>query len=138
VADAQTVLPLRRAVLRPHQPPEAAAYPEDDRPDTVHLAAYGPEGVVVGVATFFPEPLHGQPAWRLRGMAAEPRARGQGYGSALLERGIQEVRRRGGALLWCNARSTATAFYLRHGFQPVSEEFDLPPLGPHYVMGREI
>jgi predicted GNAT family N-acyltransferase len=36
--------------------------------------------------------------------------------------------------VWCNARTPARAFYERAGFRTVSDEFELPEIGPHYVM----
>lgn len=128
------VRPLRHAVLRPGQPAGASAYPQDDDPETLHLAAYDETGAVVGCATFFPEPLDGEPGWRLRGMATAPAVRGQGYGADLLARGLEELRGRGSPLLWCNARTTALGFYERYGFRRRGEEFDVPPLGPHYLL----
>lgn len=132
------IRPLRAAVLRPGQPVSASAYPQDDDPQTLHLAAYDDAGAVVGCATFFPEALDGRPAWRLRGMATAPAARGQGYGSQLLARGLDELRQRRVPLLWCNARTSAVAFYERFGFQRRGAEFDLRPLGPHYVLVRDV
>lgn len=128
------IRPLRHAVLRPGQPMGAAAYPQDDDPETLHLAAYDEAGAVVGCATLFPEALDGVPAWRLRGMATAPAARGEGYGVEILARGLEELRRRGVPLLWCNARTSAVGFYERFGFERRGAEFDLSPLGPHYLL----
>jgi GNAT superfamily N-acetyltransferase len=131
------IVPVRHAVLRPNLPVETAYYPEDDGPDVFHLAERdGP--TVVACATFFPEPLGDEPAWRFRGMATLEPYRSTGIGGRLLEAGVAEVKRRGGHLVWCNGRSTATAFYLRHGFTIRGEEFDVPPIGPHYVFVRAV
>lgn len=126
--------PLRAEVLRPGQPVSASAYAQDDDPETLHLAAYDDSGAVVGCATFFPEPLDGEPAWRLRGMATASAVRGQGYGGQLLTRGLSELRGRGVPLLWCNARTSAVGFYEGYGFRRRGEEFDVPSLGPHYLL----
>lgn len=134
---AGTIRPLRHAVLRPGQPPGASAYPQDDDPETLHLAAYD-DDQLVGCATFFPEPLGDEPAWRLRGMATAPTGRGHGYGGEMLARGLDELRERGASLLWCNARTPAVGFYERFGFERRGAEFDLPPLGPHYLLVRRI
>jgi predicted GNAT family N-acyltransferase len=133
---AATIRPLRHAVLRPGQPAAAATYPQDDAPDTLHLAAYDDAGSVVGCATFFPESLEGEPAWRLRGMATAPAVRGQGYAGEMLLRGIEELRERGVRLLWCNARTNAVGFYQRFGFTRRGAEFDIALLGPHYQLVR--
>jgi predicted N-acetyltransferase YhbS len=126
-------------VLRPHLPREAALYPEDAGPDVFHLAERR-DGHIVSCVTFFPEPAEGvaEPAWRLRGMATAPELRGQGLGGALLEAGVAEVLRRGGRAVWCNGRTMAVPFYRRHGFTPRGEEFEVPPIGPHYRLVREL
>jgi hypothetical protein len=43
---------------------------------------------------------------------------------------------RGATRIWCNARTPARAFYERGGFRVASDEFELPEIGPHYVMER--
>jgi hypothetical protein len=36
--------------------------------------------------------------------------------------------------VWCNARTPAVGFYEKLGFSTIGEEFELPPIGPHYLM----
>jgi predicted GNAT family N-acyltransferase len=132
------VVPLRHSVLRPGLPEDTARYPADADPDAFHLAARSDDGAVISCGSFYPEALDGEPAWRLRGMATDPGRRGQGVGGELLEAGVAEVVRRRGRLVWCNGRTTARAFYERHGFTARGEEFDSPPAGPHYVMVRSL
>ena len=142
------VRPLRQAVLRPHQPPEACVYPGDDLASTGHFAM-SLEGEVVAVASVFRQaPEAGGPvrsvgaddpgAWRLRGMATTPQMRGHGHGSFLLQACLDHARANGGTRVWCNARSTAAGFYRRCGFLEDGPEFDLPGLGPHLVMVGEL
>lgn len=131
---------LRRQVLRPGQPWSSVDHDYDSWPDTFHVAAFGPRGEVAACASFHPDAAPHRPdvdpakTWRLRAMASLPEVRGQGYGAAALRYGIAEVRRRGGILLWCNARSGAVGFYERLGFSKVGDEFEIAPIGPHYVM----
>lgn len=130
---------LRLRVLRPGQPPSSVDHEYDYLPHVFHVAALAPDGVVVGCATFYPEPTpDGRPGWRLRAMATAPEARGKGYGARVLRFGIDELRRLQVNLLWCNARSSAVWFYEHLGFAAVSEEFEIPPIGPHYVMEIEL
>lgn len=129
----EVVRPLRRAILRPHQPPEACHYPADDGAGTLHLAVWR-GGRVVAVGSMFEE----DGAWRLRGMATEPAFRGQGLGGAVVEAFAAEVARRGGGRLWCNARVDAALFYRRHGFTDEGEVFDLPPIGLHVRLARAV
>ncbi|HEX7880443.1 MAG TPA: GNAT family N-acetyltransferase [Candidatus Eisenbacteria bacterium] len=134
--------PLRQAVLRPHQRVEELVYPGDDDPRTHHLGAFD-GGRLVGIASIYVEPMVAMPDagptdWRLRGMATAPEMRGTGLGGALLEACIEHSRNHGGTRLWCNARVPAAGFYLRYGFVVHGEEFDLPGIGPHYLMSRRI
>ncbi|MBX6372287.1 MAG: hypothetical protein IRZ02_08545 [Acidothermus sp.] len=158
----EVIRTLRWRVLRPTQPREAAVYPGDDGPETFHVAVLardadavpapdadallagdadavlaGDADAVLACASFYLEPTpDGRPGWRLRGMAAAvPR---RGHGTAALLFGWEEVRRRGGALVWCNARLTAVPFYQRHGFVVTSGEFDVPPLGLHVRMEKTL
>lgn len=136
--EAAVVRPLRRAVLRPGSPDEELVYAGDDDPDAGHVAAYiGDE--VAGIASVTRQPYDGvATAWRLRGMATAPAARGTGLGALLLAACVDHVAEHGGTLLWCNARTPALGFYERFGFEAAGEEFDIPGIGPHYVMRRTV
>ena len=129
------VLPLRSAVLRGGGP---AALPGDDDPATVHLAARTPDGRVVGVVRLGPAPCPWRPdaraPWQLRGMATDPAVRGAGAGRALVDASLALVARRGGDLLWCDARVSAAGFYERMGLTVVTGEYDKPGIGPHVGM----
>ena len=133
---------LRSVVLRPGMPLEECVFLNDDAPATIHVGAIE-NGRVVGIASFYHEamPLEFEKtgfanarAWRLRGMAVEPMRQGQGIGLKVLQFGIAEIARRGGSLLWCNARTVAMGFYRIAGFEVRGEEFDIPGVGPHFVM----
>jgi GNAT superfamily N-acetyltransferase len=142
----EEIIDLRWSVLRSGRPRHTAELPEDGAPGTFHLAERAPDGTVIGCGSFMPEPLDGaqidgEPAdavWRLRGMATAPEHQGKGVGSRVLAAGIAEVAARGGRLLWCNGRVSAAGFYQRHGFTIRGDAFDIPPIGPHYVLTREI
>jgi PhzF family phenazine biosynthesis protein len=138
LVDAEVLHPLRLEVLRPGQPPSSVAHDYDHFPESVHVAAFTETGEVGACASFYREPYaDGREAWRLRAMASAPKVRGKGYGAQALLFGIDEVRRRGGSLIWCNARSGAVGFYEHLGFQTVGDEFDIPEIGPHFVMVLE-
>jgi GNAT superfamily N-acetyltransferase len=138
---AEQTRPLRQVVLRPGQPPESTVYPGDDDSGTVHLAALE-DGELLGVASLYREPRPGAdaraPAWRLRGMATAPHARGRRVGRALLAACRTHVAGEGGGELWCNARTSAARFYAAAGFEVVSDEFDVPDIGRHVVMRTDV
>jgi predicted GNAT family N-acyltransferase len=134
----EEILPLRHRVLRPNLAPEAAKYPEDSHPEIFHMATRDDDGTIIACVTFLPQPIDDVPAWRFRGMATAAEHRGRGVGGLLLEAGLEEVSRRDGTLVWCNGRSAAAAFYQRHGFAIRGEEFELPPVGWHFVFVRDL
>ena len=123
--------PLRHAVLRPHEPPDAIAWQEP--PAAVAYAAFedGAERpIAVGLVGRDGEPG----SWRVRGMATEPEARGRGAGTAVLVALVEYAREQGAERVWCNARIAARTLYERAGFIVVSEEFEIEGIGPHYRM----
>lgn len=130
---AEEVRPLRHTVLRPGQAFEETVYAGDDA--GVHLGAFDGDRLV-GIASLYEEARPDGPAggWRLRGMATDIGVRGGGFGAALLAGCVEHVAGAGGTELWCNARMPAVGFYRRAGFEVVSEEFDVPGIGPHVVM----
>lgn len=139
VAEPRQLYPLRLRVLRPGQPRSSVEHDYDYFADVVHVAAVDVANEVVACATLYPEETpDGRPAWRLRAMATAPEVRGKGYGASALRFGMQLARARGATLLWCNARSGAVWFYERLGFVKTSEEFEIPPIGPHFVMEVEL
>jgi uncharacterized protein (TIGR02453 family) len=120
---------LRQAVLRPHQtveelashePPGALAFGAFDGEELVAVGLIGPEG----------EPG----AWRVRGMATAPHARGRGGGGAVLGALVGHAADQGAACIWCNARVRAISLYERAGLGVVSEVFEPPDIGPHVRM----
>ena len=42
------------------------------------------------------------------------------------------------ALAWCNARTSACAYYEKLGFTPRGGEFEIEGIGPHFVMVRAV
>jgi predicted GNAT family N-acyltransferase len=137
---AQAVRPLRQLVLRPGRSFEETAFPGDDAPGAVHFGAYR-EGELLAVATLLDSPHPERAAVRacqVRGMASHPSVRGAGFGSAALAACVAEARARGAALVWCNAREAALAFYLRAGFVVTGERFEIAGIGPHLRMHLEL
>ncbi len=133
--------PIRQLVLRAGRPPAETRLPGDDAPGSFHLGAFlGDDRAtaeLVGVASFMPEPCpaDGDPRdWRLRGMATLEQHRSRGVGGLVLDAGLARIVDAGGRLCWCYGRTTARAFYERHGFEAVGEEFDVPHSGPHFLM----
>lgn len=129
--DPERVVDLRHALLRPHQERAAAVYPDDRAPGARHwLLLDGARPA--GCASVYAEPLDEAHGLRFRGMAVAPELRGRGLGRLLVE-ALQAHARDARTGLWCNARTTAGAFYEAVGLCGHGPVFDLPPLGPHRV-----
>jgi GNAT superfamily N-acetyltransferase len=125
--------PLRQAILRPHQDLQELAAHEP--PDAFAVGVFDGDRLV-SVGFVAPEGDPGE--WRIRGMATEPDIRGRGAGGAVLDALLAHACKQGGTRAWCNARTPARPFYERSGFTIASDEFELPQIGPHFVMQRNI
>ena len=142
--DVRQAWALRRDVLRPGMPLSSIDFAEDALPGATHLGAFSPAGELIGVASLYRQSLGEVPGlepglrptadWRLRGMAVDPAWQGKGVGSQLLAACQRFLTTQGARGLWCNGRTTASPFYLRHGFTTLGKEFVLPDSGAHYVM----
>jgi N-acetylglutamate synthase-like GNAT family acetyltransferase len=131
------ILELRHAVLRPGLPREAAAFEGDDEDATRHFGAFAPSGEILGCLSLMRRPWRGADAHQLRGMATDPTHGRSGVGRALLAYALGAVAEETGiAVAWCNARTEAAGFYRRLGWEIVSGPFDIPGVGPHYLMLR--
>ena len=132
------MIDLRHKVLRAGLPRSEGIFKEDDLPTTLHAGAFAGERNV-GCATMMREAYKGLPAYRLRGMAVDPDFHRLGIGRKLLELLESRVREtKHTTLLWCNARTPAVPFYKSMGWRVVSDEFDIPTAGPHFVMIKDV
>ena len=139
---AEQARPVRQRVLRPHQRPEQLVYPGDDDGDTFHLGAYEGEELLAILSMYRhaqpPTDPFGEPrAWRIRGMASVPEARGTGLGRRLVELARDRVWSESSDPIWCNARQVAFGFYEKLGFTIVGGVFEIEEIGPHAVMVLE-
>lgn len=134
---AEQTLPLRSKVLKGGMPLERCRLPMDDL--GFHLGCFL-EGELISVASFFEEeyPGLGSGGYRLRGMATEPGYARKGYGSSVIKFAIDELKNRGAAYIWCNARSSALDFYRKLNFEILSEEFEVSGIGAHFNMSLQL
>ena len=109
---------------------------EDDMEGSFHLG-FWKQQQIVAVASFFPVGLEGYEGkgYRLRQMGVLPHHQGEGLGRKVLEKGLVHLQTELETdYLWCNARKIAYNFYERLGMAFISEEFDVPNIGPHKKM----
>lgn len=132
--------PLRLMVLRPGGRLRDVQWQHDNDENAFHLGASNGAGLI-GIGTFYKERhkgIKGTQQFRLRGMATHPEHRGRGAGRLIVQGALDELRRLGIPLVWCNAREKAIPFYEREGFVAHGEPFELPGIGMHQVMWRHV
>lgn len=134
---AEQTLPLRSLVLRNGLPEAECIFAHDTLPTTFHLGYFDENNELLCILTCMRE-NHGKipkDAYRLRGMATHPDHRRQGYAAELLHAAIEYLKSQLGIeYLWFNARTIAFPFYEALSFEFISDEFDIPGIGPHREM----
>lgn len=134
------VLPLRNEVLREGKLTlDECRFATDTIDGAFHLG-YDVGDELATVASFFPK-NYGEYrglGYQLRGMATLEKYRGQGLGTRLINFAIVYLQGQKTNYVWCNARKAALKFYRDCGFEIISAEFDVPGIGPHYVMYLKI
>lgn len=137
----EQTLPLRSLVLRDGLPEKECLFDHDMLPTTFHLGYFDEKGDLMCVLTCMKE-NHGKlpkDAYRLRGMATHPDARRKGYAKDLLTAAIEHIKTQLEIdYLWFNARTIAFPFYEALGFEFMSDEFEIPGIGPHREMFKMI
>jgi predicted GNAT family N-acyltransferase len=110
------ILEIRHQVLWPDQPLEFVKVAEDDT--GVHFGLFYKANLVSVISLFADEDR-----LRFRKFATLHAWQNKGFGSQLLRFVINDARDNGYRELWCDARSTASNFYKRHGFEKYGEPF---------------
>jgi ribosomal protein S18 acetylase RimI-like enzyme len=136
----EDVAPIRNTVLRDGKMPTGQPrFPSDDLSGIFHLGYYVGDELAC-VASFHPE-SYGEfngTGYQLRGMATLEAYRGKGHGNQLLNFAIVYLRGQKANYVWCNARKIALRFYESIGFEIISDEFEVPGIGPHRVLYLKI
>lgn len=136
---AKETWPVRHPVLRKGRPLEDVYMEADEKETTFHLGIFHKNNIV-GVASFMDDvnPAFNGVQARLRGMAVLPEFRKKGLAELILKKGEEILKEKGATLLWFNARIIALNFYKNLGYETVGPEFDIPLVGPHYVMKKQL
>lgn len=138
--DAKDTYEIRQQILRPTGSLEDCHFPGDNDELTFHLGAYV-DDKLVSVASFYMDnhpAIDAEYQFRLRGMATYEQFRGQGMSSALLRTAFPMIKNNHVKTIWCNARVSAVGFYQKVGFECMGEEFDIPDIGPHILMVKNL
>lgn len=138
--EAAESIEIRSQVLRPGQAISACIYPHDNDEESFHLGAYF-DGKLVSIVSFYLENhpnFKEEGQYRFRGMATLPNYRGKGLARAMLSEAFKKIKLIKSPLVWCNARILAVNLYEKLGMEIASEQFDIPGIGPHYLMIKKI
>jgi hypothetical protein len=132
---------LRHRVLWPHlSSPEVCVIDIDNREDAFHVGVFQGESVI-SIGSFFrmsSPRLVQQNQYRLRAMATDPDYRRMHAGDHLLSFACDELRLRHVDVLWCDARLVAVPFYESIGFSKFDDVYEVPLIGPHHFMWKEL
>ena len=135
--DSKSILNLRAKVLRPGMQPAEAVFKGDDDDTTFHIGVVDDSGDIIAISSYYKK-CEGDDKtkveYKLRGMAVDPDVQSSGVGSLMLDFALKVLREKKATLLWCNARVSASGFYLKKGFESDMKEFHLDPAGAHYRM----
>lgn len=141
---------LRNEVLWPHKTFEQCVLETDHLPSTFHFGAQV-DGITVACVTLQRESTDKlkqdssndvlqialqEKQYRLRAMAVREGYRGQGFGDAIVEAGLNHLRELGVDVVWCDARVAALNFYRRLHFNELEEEYEIPIIGLHRFMWK--
>jgi len=132
--------PIRNEILRPGLPLEMCQFEEDKLPGATHFGSYLENDLTGIISAYQINPTHipEGSCWQFRAMATRENVRGSGHGKALIGAMEAYLCKQGAELSWCNARDTAIGFYQKLGYAPVGEMFDIPGVGPHWVMQKRL
>jgi predicted N-acetyltransferase YhbS len=138
ILQPEEIQQLRNEVLWPHKTFENCIL-ETDRLSTTFHFGIQEDGLTVATVTLQQEKtdkLQQEKQYRLRAMAVREGYRGQGFGEAIVEAGLNHLRELGVEVVWCDARVAALNFYRRLQFEELEEEYDIPIIGLHRFMWK--
>jgi len=131
--------PLRIEILRKGIAKDYKFVGDDDK-DTFHIGAFT-ENECVGIASCMKK-MHpffeNSSSYQLRGMAVKSAIQKSGIGKEIVHKTIAVLKEKNCTLVWCNAREKAVVFYEKLGFHVVGNKFQIPKVGPHYVMYKNL
>ena len=132
---------LRHRVLWPHLPsPEVCVIDIDNREDAFHVGVFH-DGILISIGSFFcmqsPRLPH-ETQYRLRAMATDPDYRRMHAGEHVITFATEALRKRYVGVLWCDARLVAVPFYESIGFSKFDDVYEVPLIGPHHFMWKEL
>ncbi|MDU1889478.1 MAG: GNAT family N-acetyltransferase [Dysgonomonas sp.] len=110
------ILKLRQEVMYPDKDIDFVKL--DDDPMGLHIGVFENEELVAGMSIF----LHGREV-QFRKLATRTNMQGKGYASALMQWLVDYANDMKFDRLWCNARTDASGFYKKFGYEETDIRF---------------
>ena len=107
---------LRQKELYPNLPIEAIKLPEDDL--GIHLGLFFENRLATVVSLF-----ENNNQLQFRKLATDSKYQNMGLGTKMMNYVLAYAEEKNMEKVWCNARSTATRFYLKLGFEDAGKSF---------------
>ncbi len=131
---------VRHPVLRPGRPLSSCVFDGDTHETTLHVGGYL-NNELVAVGSFFKNDHaeHNlQNAIQLRGMAVLEAHHKKGFGRQILEYAETYFKNKNKNIIWMNARVSALKFYSKLEYNTIGTVFDIPLVGEHYVLFKNL
>lgn len=138
--NASETYPVRQEMLRKGKPISDCIFDGDELETSFHLGLFY-AGNLAGIASFMKNSLSEftlENQYQLRGMAILHQFQDKKLGNVILREAERILIKKDCQLLWCNARERAVNFYKRNGFETIGTSFDIPNIGVHFKMYREL
>ena len=135
---AEDTYKIRKAILRQGMT-LSHKMDGDHKLDSIHLGLFDSD-VLVCIASFMKssrDDFKGA-QYQLRGMGTSKAFQGKGYGTLLMKKAEKLLTSKGVEVIWCNARVKALDFYRKIGYETRGDVFDVPQVGPHFVMFKKL
>lgn len=130
---------VRHPVLREGKPLESCHFEGDDLATTKHFGYFNNNNLIGIISVFKKDNVFfEQSQFQIRGMAVLTTHQKKGIGAALVRLAEQYIESQKGRLIWMNARIIAVEFYEKSGYQIIGNSFEIPEIGTHYVMFKNI
>lgn len=135
---SQATFAVRQPVLRPGKGIETCVFDGDDLPTTVHFGIFDDEALVGIISVFKASNPYFKETdqFQIRGMAVLESEQKKGLGEKLVLEAEAYIAQNKGKRIWFNAREIAVGFYKKMGYDIIGDQFNIPDVGPHYVMHK--
>lgn len=139
IISTEETFPLRIEILRKGIARDFHFVGDDDK-GTFHIGAFS-DNECVGIASCMLKShtlFTSKKVYQLRGMAIKKDIQNSGVGKEIILKTVEILENKNCKTVWCNARESALGFYEKMGFRIIGERFQIPKVGPHFVMYKNL